>query len=296
MARPRTRSVNAPDGTPLAYQVLGDGPVDLVWSSSSLSDVELVWGFPPLASFLRSLASFSRLIMLDRRGMGRSGGGLSPNIGSDLDDLLVVLDAVGAERPCLGGPLIGGAISAIFAASHPDRAAALVWYGAFARSARAPDYPWGATEEEQVDMEQGILDAWATEARAARFLEANAPSIAEDRGAVRFFARWMQASTSAADAVRLERLWYEMDLRPYLASLTAPALILHRQDVEHDEDVHTASLIRGAEIAAVPGADFIPFVGEIAPIVSEIRRFALGAAAGSRSATPPGTVGSDASG
>lgn len=275
MARPETRFVVAADGAALAYQVWGDGPIDLVWSFAFLSNVDVIWEFPPLATFLESLASFSRLIVHDRRGMGRSGGRLSQDLDRDCDDLQVLLDEVGAERSCLGGPVTGGAHSAAFAAKYPERVSSVVWYGAFAASAKADDYPWAFSAEEQDELERDTAEHWTSEARAARFVQAWAPSIAADPEAIRFFARWAESSTSAADAAALQRFWYGTELRKELSSLRVPTLIIHREALEHEEDLYAASLIPNAEVAAVPGTDFMPFVGETDQVVQEIREFAL---------------------
>jgi pimeloyl-ACP methyl ester carboxylesterase len=273
---PPTRSVETADGTSLAYQVLGDGPVDLVWSFSFLSDVELVWKLPPLADFLGSLATFSRLIIHDRRGMGRSDRPGPADLATGCADLLALLDAVGCDRPALGGPEVGGAMGAVFASTHPDRASALVWYGAFARSAWAPDYPWGATAEERSEQERETLDAWGSEELAARFVAANAPSLAHDPATARFFAHWMRTSTSASEAVQLLRLWHGTDLSPYLATIRVPTLIVCRDAVDDGESAHAASMIPDAELAELPGEDYMPFAGEVDAVVDRIRSFVTG--------------------
>jgi pimeloyl-ACP methyl ester carboxylesterase len=276
MTPPRTRFVRADDGTRLAYQVVGDGPVDLVWSFSFLSDVELGWEFPPLADFLGALAAFSRLIIHDRRGMGRSDRPAPSDLATDSSDLLRLLDEVGSERPVLGGPEVGGAMSATFAATHPERASALVWYGAFARSAWAPDYPWGTSAQEQTEQEQETWDAWGTEELAARFVGANAPSLDADPEAVGFFARWMRASSTPAEAVHLLRTWHETDIREYLAAVRVPTLILCRESVDDGESTHAASLIPDAELTELPGDDFVPFVGDVDAVIDQIRSFVTG--------------------
>lgn len=268
-----TRYAKAYDGSSLAYRIIGDGPIDLVWSFSFLSDVETVWDFPPVASFFRELASFTRLILHDRRGMGRSDRGPETlSLETATDDMLALLDDAGIERPVLAGPEVGGALSAVFAAAHPERAAAVVWYGAFAQSILTADYPWGMTEEDLEESERAREGAWGTERFAGHFIAANAPSIAGDPDAIRFFARWMLRSTTKEEADELFRLWFDIDLHSALAALRVPTLIMSRGEPGPDEASHTAALIPDAKLVALPGEDFMPFF-DSGPVVDAIRGF-----------------------
>lgn len=265
-----TRYVRTRDGVDLACRVIGRGPVDLVWSFDQLSDVEIIREYGPIVAFLDQLAGFARVIVHDRRGMGRSGGRRG-TLESDVADLEVLLDALGASRPYLAGAVGGGATCAAFAAAHPARVAGLVWHGAFARSTLATDYPWGATAEELEEDVRRTGEGWGTEPFAARFVASAAPSMAGDAEAVRFFARWMRATGSARSAASYVRAWNGIDLHPVLARLRVRTLILVRGG-DVDESAYVARLIPGATLVALEGEDFIPFYGPDG-ITAAIREF-----------------------
>lgn len=135
-----TRYVRTADGAELAYRMVGNGPVDLIWSFNQLNDVEAISEHPPILEYFDALADFARVIVYDRRGMGRSGGDRG-DLATDVDDLLVLLDGVEATRPYLASAVAGGAIFVAFAAAHPDRVAGVVWHGAFAQSVKTDSYP-----------------------------------------------------------------------------------------------------------------------------------------------------------
>jgi pimeloyl-ACP methyl ester carboxylesterase len=261
----------ASDGVELAYQVVGHGPVDLLWSFSQLGDVETIWEYPPIRAFLEELSVTSRLIVHDRRGLGRSRGEPG-DLDTDVADLLAVLDAVGAKRPYLAGAVIGGAVYASFAATHPGRAAGVIWHGAFAQAHATPGYPWGDTSEGLEGYTREITDSWGTEPFAAEFVAGGAPSRAGDAEAARFFARWMQRTASAQTAAAYNRSWDGADLHPRLAALRVPTLIITRGGGGPAESAYVASLIPGSELVELEGEDFMPFF-ESAPVITAIRAF-----------------------
>jgi pimeloyl-ACP methyl ester carboxylesterase len=269
---PETRHARGLDGTPLAYQVIGEGSVDLVWSFSFLSDLATIWEYEPIATFFRGLASKCRLVLYDRRGTGRSGRQAeAPDLTTCARDLMSIADTVGAEQPFVGGPEIGGALSAVFAATYPARAAGVVWYGPFAQSMWAPDYPWGMSEEEAEEDDRVTTEGWGKGEFAAAFVARNAPSIAGDLEAIRFFSRWMRATTKTEDALRLFRLWYEIKLQPILTELTVPTLLITR-GAGRDEAAYVRSLIPRARLIELPGENFMPFF-DSDPIIDAIGEF-----------------------
>ena len=143
-----TRYAKTPDGVYIAYQTVGDGPIDIVWQFDWLGNVDTIWEYRPSAEWFRGLASFSRLILHDRRGTGASSRNVDPpNLETRVADLTVVLDAVGSERPVLGGALEGGAPNILFAATFPERVHSLFWWYPAPRTTLAPDYPFGASED-----------------------------------------------------------------------------------------------------------------------------------------------------
>jgi pimeloyl-ACP methyl ester carboxylesterase len=274
MALPaETRHATADDGCPLAYQVIGDGPSDLVWSFSFLSDVETIWGYPAIADFLSRLASFTRLIIHDRRGMGRSGRGTGPvDPVTASSDLMSVLDAAGIDRAFFGGPEIGGALSAVFAATHPERVRGVIWYGAFASSKLTPDYPWGDTEDEQEEDRRRVEEHWGTRGFAENFVRNNAPSRDGDQATITFFTTWMRRSMTPVEASAMSQRWFDIDLRATLPTITRPVLIISRASKDIEEDRYAASLIPTARIIELPGDDFMPFFDE-QPIIDATQRF-----------------------
>jgi pimeloyl-ACP methyl ester carboxylesterase len=273
-----TRYAKGVDGVELAYRIVDDGPVDVLWSFSQLSDVEAIWGYPPIAAFIHALGASARIVVHDRRGMGRSGGEHG-DLATDVADLLGLLDAVGAERAYLAGAVIGGATYAAFAREHPERVAGLIWHGPFARLAWAPGYPWGATTEELDAYAEKLAEGWGTEPFAADFVAGGAPSMAGHADSVRYFAHWMRQTSDARAAAAYTRRWDAVDLHPLLREVRVPTLITNRGS-DPGEAAHVASLIPGARFITFEGQDFMPFF-DSAPILGAIRQF-LGSAAADR--------------
>ena len=265
-----TRFAKTADGVDLAYRVVGDGPRDILWCFNQLSDVEAIWDYPPIADFLHELAASSRLVVHDRRGMGRSSG-VRGDLDADLSDLLVVLDAIGSSRAYLIGAVGGGAIYSAFARHHAARVAGVAWHGAFARYAVAPDYPWGGTSEQLAEYADATETGWGTHEFAARFVASAAPSVADDDETTRFFARWMRATSDAAAAAAWLRYWSTLDLRPVLAKVELPTLITIRGE-DPAESEHIASLMPNARLVVFEGEDFMPFYDR-GSIVAAFRDF-----------------------
>ena len=265
-----TRYATTADGVDLAYRVVGGGPRDVLWCFNQLSDVEVIWDYPPIADFLHELAASWRLIVHDRRGMGRSGGERG-DLDTDVSDLLVVLDAIGAGRAHLIGAVGGGAIYSAFAKHHADRVAGVAWHGAFARYAVSPDYPWGGTPEQLAEYADATEAGWGTREFAARFVASAAPSMAEDDETARFFERWMRATSDAPAAAAWLRYWSTIDLRPLLAEVEVPTLITIRGE-DPAESAHVASLMPNAKLVVLDGEDFMPFY-ERGPVVAAFRDF-----------------------
>ena len=211
-----TRYARSPDGVSIAYQVHGEGPLDLVFVPGFVSHVELVWEEPAIARLLRRLASFSRLIVFDKRGQGLSDRlGRPPTLEESMDDLGAVLDAAGSERAALFGVSEGGPMSALFAATNPGRVSALVLYGTYARMLKAPDFPEGIREEQ--------LDAWAERMReqwgGPVAVELWAPSYVGNPEFERWWARLLRQGTSPSGAIDLMNLYREIDVRAALPAI-----------------------------------------------------------------------------
>ena len=225
---PETRYAKTADGVHIAYQVRGDGPVDLVFVMGFVNHLEVAFEHPLQARLFDRLASFSRLIVFDKRGTGLSDREQTPDLDRRADDLRAVLDAVGSERAVLFGEAEGGALVAFFAATHPDRVLGLILYGSRARYAWAPDYPMGMKREDYLARREDIAAGWGTFQRAQRQVERAAPSLAGDAGYVRWWAKLERYGASPAAALAFEDVWYETDVRPVLGSVQAPTLVLCR--------------------------------------------------------------------
>jgi class 3 adenylate cyclase len=267
------------DGVSIAYQVHGEGPLDLVFVPGFVSHVEMYMGDPSIARFFRRLASFSRLIVFDKREQGLSDRtGRPPTLEESMDDLKAVMDAAGCERPALFGISEGGPMSMLFAATHPDRVTSLVLYGTFARLAQAPDFPLG--------LPDAAFDRWAEMVRrewgGPVGIDLWAPSLVGDPGFERSWAHLMRHGTSPAGAIALLDLYREIDARPALPAIDVPALVLHRRGdrvVQFDHGVYLAEHIPEARLVELEGADHIFFGGDPDAILDEVEEFLVGSRA-----------------
>ena len=259
MNAPEVRYAKTPDGIHLAYQTVGEGPIDIVYVPGYVSNIELNWDNPRLARSLRRLASFSRLIVMDRRGTGCSDR-LSPSdlppLETQADDLGVVMDAVGSSSAALLGFDAGNYLCAWFAAAFPERASALVLIGPNARGTTVPDYPWGWNPREWDSYLKGVAEGWGTRESAESFLRFTSPVDADDRSLVEWFDRYCRQAASPASALALESLSRDTDLRDVLPSIHVPTLVLHNsgdpwEPVEAGR--YVADHIAGARFIELPG-------------------------------------------
>jgi pimeloyl-ACP methyl ester carboxylesterase len=265
-AVPTTRYARSGD-VHIAYQVAGEGASDLVLVPGWVSHVEYAWEDPWYADYLRRLASFSRLILLDRRGTGLSDRVAElPSLEQRMDDVRAVMDAAGSERAALFGHSEGGPMCMMFAATYPARTSALVLYGTFARLMRAPDYPIGMPTEAAEKFLERIEQSWGTSFSADHF----APSLAHDDKFRRSWARFERFAVSPAGMKALMRIVYATDARHVLSVIRSPTLILHRTSdrVARVEGArYVAERIRGSKYVEMPGMDHFPFVGDTDAIV-----------------------------
>lgn len=262
----------------IAYQVIGDGPLDLVYVPGWISHVEYAWEEPALARFYARLASFSRLILFDKRGTGlsdRVADEALPTLEQRMDDVRAVMDAATSKRAALFGVSEGGPMSVLFAATYPERTDALVLYGTYARRIWAPDYPWGPTYEERMKFLEEIEHEWGGPVG----LHAVAPTLARDERFSRWWASYLRQGASPSAAVALGRMNTEMDVRQVLPTIGVPTLVLHRAgdtDIEIGGSRYIAERIPGARFVELAGADHIPFVGDADALLDEIQEFLTG--------------------
>ncbi len=264
-------------GVHIAYQVIGDGPLDLVFVMGWVSHLDWFWEEPRFARFLRRLAAFSRLILFDKRGTGLSDRAVGlPPLEQRMDDVRAVLDAVGSERAALFGISEGGPMCALFAATYPERTSALIMVGTYPRRLWASDYPWGeALEEHQHFIEQCRRD-WGTDIRLAQ----RAPSLANDARFRDWWTTYLRMSASPGAATALTQMNMEIDIRHILPAIRVPTLIIHRtgdRTVPIAASRYMAEHIPGARFVELPGDDHLPFVGDQEAILREVELFLTGA-------------------
>lgn len=273
MRAPETHYAKSGDVN-IAYQVVGDGPPDLVLVPGFVSHLENDWDEPRSAHFLERLASFSRLIRFDKRGTGLSDrpGGL-PDLETRMDDVRAVIDAVGSERPALFGYSEGGPMCCLFAATYPDRTTALVLYGTYAKRVDPDDdYPWVATWEQRQAYADQVERDWGLESD----LGTMAPNA--DAALTAWWRARARASASPGAARALILMNSRIDVRQVLPTIRVPTLVLHRsgdRDSRPEEGRYVADRIPGARFVELAGEDHIPWI-DADQIVDEVEEFLTG--------------------
>ena len=277
MDAPETRYAKTADDVYIAYQVVGDGPRDLVYLPEWVSNVELQWQEARHARFLRRLASLARLIVVDRRGTGLSDRiTATPTIEASMDDVLAVMGDVGSDRATLFGVLEGACVCSVFAATYPERTDALILHGAYARGLPAADYPWAWTEEHWREEDELIEHMWGTEAYSDQVLQYSVPSSANDPELRRWWANQNRLTMSPGAALALGRMQRELDLRRVLPLIQVPTLVTHRtgdQVARVEEGRYVAESIPGARFKELPGMDHPPWAGDQDAVLTEVERF-----------------------
>ena len=274
--QPDTRYARAGD-VHIAYQIVGDGPIDLVLVPWFVTHLEHHWEEPGLARFYERLASFSRLILFDKRGNGLSDrigtGDRAPTLEERMDDVRAVMDAAGSERAAIFGVSEGGPLSILFAATHPERVSSLVLFGTFARMAIADDYPHGVEPAVMQDMYDGFEEAWG-EGVSTAFL---AP-FEEDERFLRWYRRLERLSMTPGGAVATMRLNEQIDVRDVLTQVQAPTLVLHRHNdvIDPDHGRYITKRIDGARFKLLEGDAHLPSAGDADAVVAEIEDFLTG--------------------
>jgi pimeloyl-ACP methyl ester carboxylesterase/class 3 adenylate cyclase len=264
------------DGVHIAYTVVGDGPIDLVYAPGIWSNLDVMWDDPRWARFLDRLASFSRLIVFDMRGVGLSDRGPQPPyLESQMDDMTAVMDAAGSRSAVIFGGARGGAMSMLFAATHPERTKALVLYAGVAKTVRSADHPYGKTPEQQ----QVFFDRFVSEMGTGRNLDLQGPGGLDDPSFRRWWARFERLVASPSAFRELAGILTDLDVRAVLPAIQAPTLLLHRvgdRIIPVDQSRYLAATIPDARLVELPGDDHIPFLGDRDALVDEIEEFVTG--------------------
>jgi class 3 adenylate cyclase len=272
---PETRYATAHDGVSIAYQTIGEGPIDLVLELETFGNVEIMWELEALADLFERFARFSRLVLHDKRATGLSGGARFPNLETRAHDLLTVLDAIRSPRAVLFGERTTGAAFAVFAASHPDRVSSLVWNRAVATRRWSPEYPWGKTPDEHREDAARVRNGMGTVDLARLWLTAAAPKLALDErlaGQIARHDRHFMAPSTAADWILVES---ETDVTAVLPALLCPVLIIDYEQSPSgaDQSRYVHSRIPGAHLQLVSGdSHMLPF-GDRAQIVDAVEEF-----------------------
>lgn len=259
----------------IAYQVVGGGDLDIVFVMGWVSHLEYFWAEPHFAAFLNRLASFSRLILFDKRGTGLSDRvPLSelPTLEQRMEDVHAVMDAVGSKRAALIGVSEGGPMCSLFAATYPERTLALAMIGTYAKRIRDDDYPWGVSPEDREEFFDTMRNDWGKPVG----IEERAPSLAGDENFREWWATYLRMGASPGAAVALTKMNAEIDVRNVLKSVRVPTLVIHRSGdmcLKVEEGRYVASLIPNSKYIELGGVDHLPFVGEQEEILAPIEDF-----------------------
>lgn len=260
----------------IAYQVFGSGAVDLVYIPGWVSNIDWMWACPELVDFLEELGKIARVILFDKRGTGLSDRVMElSTLEERMDDIRAVMDAVESEKAILFGHSEGGAVSALFAATYPNRVISLITFGIFAKRRYSPDYPWAPTDEERQVVYNMIENNWGS---GQMKLESLAPSKAHDTVFIDWLANYFRSGASPSAALVLIKMNTEVDIIDILGSIRVPALIMQRTndiDVKIQEGRFIAERIKGAQFVELDGHDHLFWVGNTKVVLNQMKTFIL---------------------
>jgi pimeloyl-ACP methyl ester carboxylesterase len=272
---PETRYAKSGDLN-IAYQVVGEGPFDLVYVPGWVSNIEAMWEEPSHARLLGRLAGFSRLILFDKRGTGMSDPvpvDRLPTLEERMDDVRAVMDAAGSERAAIFGSSEGGLMSVLFSATSPERIEALITLAIYATRLRSRDYPWAPKPEARAAEIEEIERTWGGEMDISDL----APSA--DEAFKRRAVAYLRRSASPGAAVALLRMNSQIDVREVLPTIRVPTLVLQRvddRDVNVEEGRWIARQIPGAKYVELPGDEHLIWAGDVDAVVDEVEEFLTG--------------------
>jgi pimeloyl-ACP methyl ester carboxylesterase len=261
----------------IAYQVVGDGPVDLLYATGIWSNVEIMWEHPPWARFFERLASFSRLVLFDMRGVGLSDRGPEPPyLELQRDDIGAVMDAVGIASGIVFAGARAASMALLFAATHPERTDALILYAPAAKTVSTPDFPHGVRSPQE---QEEFFERFVREVGTGRNLMLQAPTVSEDPAFRRWWARFERLVASPGAYEELARIFTDVDVRDVLPAIHLPTLVLQRTDdpiVRAAAARYVADSIGGARYVELDGVDHVPFVGDADALLDEVQEFVTG--------------------
>ncbi len=277
MGPPRDRTIDyASNGdVQIAYTVLGDGPIDLVYTNGIWSNLDTLWEEPRWVRYAERLASFSRLIVFDMRGIGLSDRGPEPPVLElQMDDVRAVMDAAGSESAAIFGAARGASMTMLFAATYPERVRALVLYAAIAKTVRSDDYQYGRTAAEQDEF----LELFTTAIGSLERLERQGPTALDELG--HWWPKFERSVGTPERFLELGQIFRDIDIRAVVPSIQSPTLLLHRTDdwvVPLGHAHYLAGTIPNVKFVELPGIDHVTFVGDSDALVDEIEEFLTGA-------------------
>jgi class 3 adenylate cyclase len=273
MEAPETRYTLSGDVN-IAYQVVGEGPLDLVFIPSLTHHIELAWENPPQAQFFKRLASIGRLLLFDKRGTGMSDRVIGATLEERMDDIRAVMDAAGSEQAALVGLGEGAPICALFAATYPERTTALVLINTAPRMSRSPELPWLPTRAEREREIQAMVSAWSDPQAVADQFGIGSPSATDEER--QGFARVIRLSVSPGSAAAYLRMNMDVDISDVLPLIRVPTLVMQRKDlgvVDMRSAHYLAEHIPGARLVELPGRDFAPQLGDTDRLFAELQSF-----------------------
>ena len=275
--RPKTNYTKSGDFN-IAYQVIGDGPVDIIYIPGWVSNIDMMWSEPRLAAFLTRLTLFSRLILFDKRGTGLSDRTDEYSTMEErMDDIIAVMDATGSEKAFLFSHSEGGSVSLLFSLNHPERTRGVIGFGIFAKRRYSKDYPWAPTDEERAVSNKLIEENWAH--GNLDELRSLVPSLAHDQGFMDWLASYLRSGASPKAALILHKQCTTIDVTNTLAGIRVPTLLLFRKgDIEIlvEEGQYIAERIPNSKLVEFEGQDHLFWTGDTFPIIAEMEEFVTG--------------------
>lgn len=262
-------------GINIAYQVFGNGPIDLVYIPGWISNIDWVWACPELVQFLIELGKTARVILFDKRGTGLSDRVVElSTLEERMDDIRAVMDAAHSKKAVLFGHSEGGCVSALFAATYPNRVLSLITFGIFAKRRYSPDYPWAPTDEERQKTYDMIENNWGNEGEMG--LQSLAPSKAQDPKFMKWLANYFRSGASPGAAMMLTKMNTQVDITNILKSINVPTLVMQRThdiDVKVEEGKFIADRIKDAQFVALEGNDHLFWAGDTTEILRHMKAF-----------------------
>ena len=262
----------------IAYQVIGNGPVDILYIPGWVSNIDMMWSEPRLASFLTRLTLFSRLIIFDKRGTGLSDRSDEYSTMEErMDDIHAVLDATDSKKAFLFSHSEGGSVSLLFSLNFPQRTLGVIGFGIFAKRRYSKDYPWAPTDEERELSYKMIEDNWAH--GYMNGLQTLVPSLAHDQGFMDWLASYLRAGASPGAALNLQRQNTHIDVTKVLGDIKTPVLLLFRtadKDILVEEGRYLAEKIPNSRLIEFQGKDHLFWTGDTYPVLAEIEEFVTG--------------------